>query len=252
MIITQKILLGKSPNCDIFIYEPLNIEEARLGNLYFIAELADKLEESSYLINLLASIIKREYYSKSDRGSFQSLEAGLKKANHALKDLNLNKGGKKNKSNYLNKLNCLCAVLSENQIYLSQMGEFRAFLFRQGSLIDITKKLISISRKTSSIKSFQNIISGKLEWGDKLFFPTIELLHLISTKKLKEIYASGNITENCEQIKQILIKKEKKSSFPIAALLLEITPEEMLSKRPNLDNSLKYITPPIYLKEIFE
>jgi len=73
MIKTEEILLrgGKNKNsiCDIFCYEPENIEEMSLGNLYMVAQL-DVEENCEHLINLIGSLIKREYYSASHRGAF--------------------------------------------------------------------------------------------------------------------------------------------------------------------------------------
>ncbi len=161
MIKTEEILIksskGKSSICDIFTYEPENIEETSLGNLYIVAEL-DANKDSSHLINLVSSLIKREYYCQPHRGPLDSLEASLKKVNAALNELT-NQGN----TEWLGKLHLICAAINkESDLFISQSGSAQAIHCREGEITKVTNKVCPSPRKPQPSKTVQSVISGKI------------------------------------------------------------------------------------------
>ncbi|TSC52981.1 MAG: Uncharacterized protein LiPW39_482 [Parcubacteria group bacterium LiPW_39] len=244
MIKTEEILIKGRKNknfCDIFCYEPENIEEAALGNLYMVAELATE-KESSQLVNLLGSLIKREYYCLPHRGPMESLEAGLKKANLTLNEL-ANQGNLE----WLGKLHFICAVLNkERELYLTQTGAAQAYLWREGRLASITKKIVPAPEKPHPAKTFQSVISGKIELTDKLIFSTPALFDFLSPPGFKQLFNLPKIENICDQINKLL--REQKRPPSLGTLLIELEPEavpETLSAAP-----ISRTTPPIKLDEI--
>lgn len=247
MIKTEEILIKGGKNkksiCDIFSYEPENIEEASLGSLYMVAELhAD--ENSSHLISLLSSLIKREYYDSAHRGPLDSLEASLKKANLALNELT-----SKGNLEWLGKLHFVCAAINKEQfLFLSQSGDAQAFLYREGSLTNITKKIIPPPAKPHPAKTFQSVISGKIEPTDKLFFATPKFFEFFNAQGLKQLFDFPKIELISDQINKAL--REQKKAPPLSALLVEIIPEQELAVAS--DEKKNFITPPIKLEEIID
>ena len=75
------------PFLETFVQEPENISQQSLGTLFGVFEISDNSEDSSYITNYLISVIKKEYYSKPKRGTVESFEAALHKANLALSKL---------------------------------------------------------------------------------------------------------------------------------------------------------------------
>lgn len=246
MVKTEEILIKGTKNkqtvCDIFIYEPENIEEASLGNLYIVAELATAKEDSAHLVNLLNSLIKREYYLLPHRGPLNSLEAGLKKANLALSELT-NKGDLE----WLGKLHFICAALNkEKELFLAQAGAARAFLCRQGQLTDITKKLLPPPAKPHPAKTFQSVISGKIEPADKLIFATAALFDFFTPQGIKQMFNFPTIEIISDRIQKTL--REQKNLPSLSTLLIEVVPEEtpLTTEKDNRS----FVTPPINLGEI--
>ncbi|MDD2753711.1 MAG: PP2C family serine/threonine-protein phosphatase [Candidatus Portnoybacteria bacterium] len=245
MVKIEEILIkaprSKNTICDIFMYEPGNIEEASLGSLYMVAELTTD-EDSLHLVNLLSSIIKREYYLLPHRGSVESLEAALKKANQALSEI-ANQGN----LNWLGKIHFVCAALNkEKDLFLTQTGSAQAWLCRAGQLVNITKKLVPSANKPHPAKTFQSVISGTLGSGDKIIFGTPAIFDFFSLPGLKQIFSLPKIALVSEQIQKIL--REEKKPPTLGALLLEIAADEELlepAKGPK-----KFITPPIALSEL--
>ena len=247
MIKTEEILIKGSRAAgrtrgEIFTYEPENIEESALGNLYVVAEIQSEKDSCSQLVNLLSSLIKREYYSLPHRGPTASLEAGLKKANQTLSEMSA-----QGNLEWLGKLHFICAVLNkEKELFLTQTGQAKAFVCREGNLTDITKKIIPPPQKPHPAKTFQSVISGQIEATDKIFFLTPGFFNFVNEAGIEQILTLPKIEAVSEQIKKIL--REQKKLPSLYALFLEICPEkncqENLSQR-------EFVTPPIGLEEIF-
>lgn len=229
----QEILI-KNPKekgvfCETFVYEPENVEELKLGNLYIIGQMQKVSVDSSHIINLLASIIKREYYLKPLRGPLNSLEEAFKKANSALSDL-----AKTGNLDWLGKINFISAVLAkktslatsqasqsqELYLYATKVGQAKILLLRENRLTDISKKLIPSQEKVHPNKVFQSIVSGKLFLNDRLILIASDLASYISLSGLKQILAFDKI----EQLEKIIKEKENFSSQGM--IVIKIVPEE--------------------------
>ncbi|MFH1392356.1 MAG: hypothetical protein ABIG90_01570, partial [bacterium] len=88
----------------IFVYN----DEKNLGQLYILGKVrSGSQEEQSYLANLIASTIRREYYDYPERKPLEALKASLQKANVILERFN-------------KKANFICAVLYRGRLYLTQ------------------------------------------------------------------------------------------------------------------------------------
>ena len=201
-------------------------------------------QDSQHLINLLSSLIKREYYSLPHRGPTESLEASLKKANQALSEI-ANQGN----LNWLGKVHFVCAALNKEQdLFLTQTGSAQAFLCREGQLVSITKKFVPPSEKPHPAKTFQSVISGNVMPTDKIIFATPALLDFFSLPGLKQLFNLPKIENISDQINKTL--REQKKPPALGALLLEITFEDQPAIPAKSDK--KFITPPINLEEIIK
>lgn len=245
MIKTEEILIkaprNKNTVCDIFMYEPGNIEETALGNLYMVAEMTGN-EDSLHLTNLLSSLIKREYYLLPHRGPIESLEASLKKANQALSEI-ANQGN----LDWLGKIHFICAALNkEKDLFLTQTGASQAWLCREGQLVNITKKLVLPPAKAHPAKTFQSVISGTVRETDKIIFGTPAIFDFFSLPGLKQVFSQTKISLIADQIQKVL--REEKKPPTLGALLLEISADDKIIEPANKPK--KFITPPINLGEI--
>ncbi|MCK4919140.1 MAG: hypothetical protein KAS01_02020 [Candidatus Pacebacteria bacterium] len=192
---------GKS-FCDIFIYEPENIDEQSLGSLYILGEVVNFPSNSSYLINLLASIAKKEFYSDSKKSTTESLEASLHKVNSTLSDM-----AEQGNIDWIGNLNMIFCAYKNEELHLSQAGEIKTMLIRDKQITDIGKNVIS-ETNSHPIRTFANIASGELEIGDLVLFATPELFNVFSTEKLKQLSSSLD-TEDLAGAVQDAIEKEK-------------------------------------------
>lgn len=209
--------------CETFFYQPENIEEMKLGSLFIVAKI-ESSSEATHIINLLPSLIKREYYLNRRRKPLASFEASLKKANSALTELT-----KKGNLEWLNKIDLLCASINKNQLLFTSIGQTKAFLLRDNHLTDISKKLVPAQEKINPRKPFQSVASGKLFANDKIILTTADIFKYIPQKGLKQILESGQI----DQLKTII--QENKNITSQGLVIIELVPgQEITLKQPGV------------------
>jgi len=184
-IIYQNPKIKKDSVCGVFSYEALNIEDAALGNLYLVGKISNipkkKYRNYDFLLSLLASAIKREFYSNHQRNSLEALESALQSANIYLSDF-----AKKGHKDWVGNLDFACLVFCKNEIHAAQAGNMIFQLFRGGSMSNINRKFQNPKEPESS-KTFSNIASGKIEKNDKIIIATEDILKIISNQKIKEL-----------------------------------------------------------------
>ncbi|GEM_PF-1894230 len=203
---------------DVFIYEPENIEEQNLGNLFIVGELKDLPRNCSYVMNVLASKIKKEFYSNTKRTTEESLEAGLSEANKVLADL-----AEQGNGEYVSKLSMVCGAYRGNSFYLSQIGKIKSLLIRGGQIMEIVK---GDGRKAISPKrAFNNIASGELTDGDLVMFATSGLFNIFSMEQLRRYGGSMKLNEFSAKLQEEI---EEENSETVSALLIEIEGEKKI------------------------
>lgn len=202
--------------CDLFVYEPMNIEEAHLGTLFMLGKIEhipkNKYRNFDFLLNLLISVIKREFYSNYKRPTSEALEASLNKANLYLADFT-----EKGNIEWIGNFSFICGAFSKNNLYITQVGTSIIKLFRGTSINNIDNKFPT-PKKFHPLKTFGNIASGTLIDGDKVFLSFKDALNIVPIVNLKNI-AKGNCNQIIDEIKKIIEKRLDKS--PMLCLVLE-------------------------------
>jgi hypothetical protein len=182
---------------DVYSYEGSTNQEKNLGILLVIGQIKYSGEDLSYLVSLASSLAKREYYSEKSLQGQNPKEAfgrSLKKLNEVLEEFFQNKDFKLNLG--------LIAIASEN-IYISRLGKFKVSLARNGQFIDILNNVELFRKDTEGEKQFSNIISGKLQAGDKLFAFSPTRSITLREKQLNEIFIKENQEEFGQKIAQL-------------------------------------------------
>jgi len=201
---------------DVFVYEPENVEEQNLGNLFIVGELKDLPKNCSYIMNVLASKIKKEFYANTKRTAEESLEAGLSEANKTLADL-----AEQGNGEYVSKLSMICGTYHGNKFYLSQIGKIKSLLVRGEQIMEIVKE--NGSKRVSAKRAFNNIASGELADGDLIIFATGGLFNIFSLEQLRQLGSSMKLDELSAKLQEDI---EEADSETVSALLIEIEGEE--------------------------
>lgn len=205
---------------DIFVYEPENVEEKALGTLFIIGELQDLPRDSAYVINLLASKIRKEFYADRKRDTEAGLEAALVEANAVLEDMR-----QQGSDEYVGKLNMACGACRDQDFFISQVGKVRSVLVREGRASEV---IDTTQQPTKHL--FENIASGKLKNGDLIIVGTPQIFELFSLEKLELLYLESDIDHLAEHI-QAKIEAEK---IDLASALLLQAGESAAIKAPTV------------------
>ncbi len=185
-------------NFDIYSYEGTNAQEKALGSLFLIMHIQyDKEEDLSYVLSLVSSLAKREYYSKSSvkkQDTKIAFENTLQKLNEVLSDLFNNKDFK---------LNIGLLVVNGEQIYISKLGKLKVGLARENEFIDVLNNISLFHKSEKAEQQFSNIISGTLQETDKIFayFPSRTLTS--REKKLQRLLTSNDSIDFVKEMEKI-------------------------------------------------
>lgn len=229
---------------DVSSYHGASGQERALGSLFLVGHVTYGEEDLGYVISLISSLAKREYYSETalkSQDPKRAFEQTLKKLNEVLEDFFKNKTFN---------LSLGLTAIAGDQIYISKLGKFKVGLARSGDYIDVLNNVALFHKSEEDEQEFSNIISGKLQPGDKLFayYPARAItsreksLQSVFIKENQDFFgekiaqlADTSETFSCcglhiamEQIKEIPLQSmpsyQTATPEPVATLAAEPTP----------------------------
>lgn len=224
---------------DIFSYDYGQDDSKRpLGNLFIVgnvqngqpnqesAQVQDNAgaesTDVSYIINLVASLAKREYYAKQDLTPKEAFSSTLKKINGVIEEFFKNKHLKINVG--------IFAIAGEN-INISKLGKFKILMVRDGKTIDILNNIDLFSKEVVQEKEFSHVISGKIAADDKILAYYPDHSFTAREKTIKDFLVKNDRDSFIEKIKTI---KEKKDSFYCAAFYINLNKVKEPTRVPKL------------------
>ncbi|MFA6193672.1 MAG: hypothetical protein WC726_02300 [Parcubacteria group bacterium] len=218
-----------SPFGMVFVYEPENFEQQKLGTLFGIIKISDTSEESSFVANLLASVLKKEYFSKTDRSADIAFESALKKANMALAEL-----ARQGSVKWSGKISFAAGALEKNNLHFSKLGATAALLLRGGMIADIGEGM-GIEAEGADphpLKTFSDISSGKIEYEDCLIFATSDLLDIFSLEEIRQNAAFFSRDEFPEVISASLMANSELSGAIVVNMISEEEALQAITQQP--------------------
>ncbi len=217
--VAKEILIkgaAKEGPVDLFSYDG-NGNAKTLGSLFLVGNIqsgdADEASEDldvGYVLNLVASLAKREYYSNPDASPKDAFASALKKINGVVEEFFKKKD---------TKINIGIFAIAAEQIHISKIGKFKVYLARDGKNIDILNNIQLFNKEIIEEKEFSNIISGKILEGDRLlaFYPNRSIT--AREKTLKDSLLNGSQEEFAAQLASV---KETKPDFACVAFHIDI------------------------------
>ena len=201
-----------------FVYEPINIEERKLGNLYMLGELSNISPQNFQFLNRLNLIIKKNYYQGQEPFIEKNFTKTLKRTNEFL--FNQAKTGD---VSWLGHLNFLILNLSPFSFKKNQMksdflftktGKIEAVLLRENEIVNIGQSSTSEQIATYPLKVFKTIISGEFEQGDILLLLSKEIYNYFLRENLlkKFIFLRDIKNENKNKENKLLGKQNAEFS----------------------------------------
>lgn len=157
-----------------------NIDQKHLGTILGIFEIKDTSEDSAYIVNFLASIVKKTYFNTKKKTSTDSFEATLAKINLSLSEL-----ARHGNINWIGKIDAVICSFSNNEINFSVSGDAKILLLRNQKLVEISNDLSPKDEAANPLKTFTDIASGRLKDGDKLILTTDDISHIFTLSDIE-------------------------------------------------------------------
>ncbi|MEK7138554.1 MAG: hypothetical protein AAB799_00020, partial [Patescibacteria group bacterium] len=221
----------KDGHTDVFAYDYYEDEEKRkLGGLYIIGNVkqdngpvpnTDEQENSpdiAYVTNLVASLAKREYYSRPEVSPREAFTTTLKKINDVVEEFFSAKGRSAYGGKNL-KINIGIFALAGEQILISKLGKFKIILGRNSRIIDILNNIDLFSKDPAEDKEFSGVVSGKVMPGDKLFAFYPSRMIISREKTMRANLLKFDSDQFLNELNSI---KEAKQGFECGALYLSL------------------------------
>lgn len=221
--VAKEILLkgaAKEGPVDLFSYDGDARGSANtraLGNLYVVGNIqqgesagsADDIDVG-YVLNLVASLAKREYYADQSLAPKDAFSGALKKINGVVEEFFKKKD---------TKINIGIFAIAGDQIHISKLGKFKILLARDGKNIDILNNIQLFDKESTQEKEFSNIISGKIIEGDRVlaYYPSRS-----TTTRERIIKESLLNASQDDFVAKLASMKEAKADFACTALHIDM------------------------------
>ncbi len=190
---------SKGEHFDVVSCQGSNQQEKNLGFLFILGHVQySEDEDLSYLVNLISSIARREYYgveALQQQDQKFAFELTLRKLNEVLENFLANKGLK---------LDIGLASLANSNLYISKIGKMKVGLARDNEFIDVINNVELFNQQQNGENlQFSNIISGQLRGNDKIF-AYIPFRSITSREKtLRTLLTSSDQTVFTDKIAQL-------------------------------------------------
>lgn len=169
------------PFLNVFQFEGSNFQEQKLGKLFGVIQILDHSENSAYIPNLIAQVIKKEFYRTPKRDPEKSFEIALHKANLALSDL-----AQHEIIDWMGNLNSVIGIILKDNLYFTQVDSGKILLIRDKLLSEITQKIELENQDISHpIKTFTELSFGKIQKNDKIIFSSKTIFDSFKKEELK-------------------------------------------------------------------
>ncbi|PIT97251.1 hypothetical protein COT77_02385 [Candidatus Berkelbacteria bacterium CG10_big_fil_rev_8_21_14_0_10_41_12] len=205
------------------VYEPLEIEQKELGNIYSHVEILNPWFPNSQIGQTIINTVIREYYRGTNTSLLVNFESAIKKANETLAQI-----AQSGETDWIGKLNSILILISDKDLHLSQTGTSQAYLYRATKINHITEGL-SANDKPHPLKTFNNLISGTLQEDDRVIVANSAFYEIISASELKNIINSFPPAIAAMECAKIL---RKNRILNANAIFLQVTTKETLANLP--------------------
>lgn len=194
-----------------------------MGTIFDLVEILNPWFPTSQVGQSIISTLNKEYFNSESSSDILNFENALKKINGNLTELT-----GRGETDWLGNLNSVIALLVNNQLHITKVGDADAYLVREGRISKITVD----SKKDGDLhplRTFTDIVSGTLAENDKIVIGNPLLFEHVAPEELAAILSTnspaGSALEIARQLRRQKIKK-------VNAVIIELLTTETLAQKP--------------------
>lgn len=217
---------------NVFHFEGETFVQTGLGEVFGVIQVHDHSEQSAYLPNLIAQVIKKEFYKNSKRTTEESFEAALHKANSALADL-----AQYELVSWHGKLHAVIGAVNNDHFLFTQANGGKILLVRDKKISELSKGLDEPT--DNPMKTFSNVSSGTIENGDKIIFSTESIHDSLTMDDLKR-HINTFSSDELDNLLKSTIESEGENVGAIVANFNEKTISQVPEEKRKKSASINY------------
>lgn len=198
--------------------------DARFGDICAVIEVLAPSKQAAEVTELIIGATKKHYYESLSEDTTTRFEAAIKAVNQELASYATH-----GNSAWIGKVSACLAIVTGQEVHITQTGSAQAYLYRRGNGTCITAGLGTKEPQRPS-KTFGNIASGIIHAGDRLLLGTPALFHQVSSQELADVISDNSAAAAIAKLQQLLATTEAQDR--IAATISEVTTAEAAAMLP--------------------
>ena len=209
-----------------FLSKPSARQVERVGRLFGYFEFKTKDAKVGQLLDHLIADIKDAFYGRGSQGTEQPnveehFERALQRLNSSFAQMLQREKIRVDLKNSI----AMIGVVRKQKIFFAPAGRSNAFVFHhrsQGSfqIIDIMDRSKAELSPPQPIKFFAQILNGRLNLSDTLFFCNDPVLDYLSLEKIKNVITSQDGADASQNLKLLL--QEVNNAASMTALIIKL------------------------------
>lgn len=222
----QKTIFEGDGKAEIFNFRPENIEKEKRGNLFILGKIAKKLprnDQQYYLLNSLAAIVKKEYYSSPSIQPSEALDEALKKANILLSEV---------PQEIANSMDLVILILIGEQVNFSSIGTPEILLLREERIFRLHKNTRSSKNFSDAANEnsrgkhprkilFYHVTKGRIKTEDRIIIASSGLTKWLENTHFKVRLAKRPWEGIKEYLRQKRVEAKDQSTLPLIQISLD-------------------------------
>ncbi|OIO17383.1 hypothetical protein COT27_00775 [Candidatus Kuenenbacteria bacterium CG08_land_8_20_14_0_20_37_23] len=196
--LTAQNLKNESKSTTYIASEDLS-KDSNLGQLFIVAEINSKEKKVPTLLEQTVKEMSEYYYHSPTKNAESALETTCQYFNENICDIT-----SKPQKWIKDKFHIIVVAIQDNRLVMSNLGEIKIWLFRNGKMHDLAGTQ-NDKNKIASKKLLSHLVSGRLENNDAIMLTTKTIFDYFTDDKIRQTITTLAPTQACAFFKNTVL-----------------------------------------------
>jgi len=196
--LTAQNLKNESKSTTYIASEYLS-KDSNLGQLFIVAEINSKEKKVPTLLEQTVKEMSEYYYHSPTKNAESALETTCQYFNENICDIT-----SKPQKWIKDKFHIIVVAIQDNRLVMSNLGEIKIWLFRNGKMHDLAGTQ-NDKNKIASKKLLSHLVSGRLENNDAIMLTTKTIFDYFTDDKIRQTITTLAPTQACAFFKNTVL-----------------------------------------------